>query len=66
MFPQYFHYINVFEPDHELDVVTVQAPVQQTASIQETFTININSSNTGATITFSWDEILFTVPIALQ
>lgn len=54
------------EPDHELDVVTVKAPVQQTASVQETFTIDINSSDTGATITFSWDEIQFTVPIALQ
>ena len=54
------------EPDHELDVVTVQAPVQQTASVQETFTIDIKSSNTGATIAFSWDEIRFSVPIALQ
>lgn len=59
-------FFGVAEPDHELDVVTVQAPVQQTDSMQETFTIAISTSDIGATISFSWDEILFSVPVALQ
>ncbi|WP_114751855.1 DUF2911 domain-containing protein [Pleomorphovibrio marinus] len=54
------------EPDHELDILTVQAPVQQTDSVQETFTIAIRSSDNGATITFNWDDILFTVSVAEQ
>jgi hypothetical protein len=61
---------NVFfgasEPDPELDVVTVNAPVQQPSAEVETFTIDINSSGNGASITFSWDHTLFTVPVALQ
>ncbi|MEX2565164.1 MAG: DUF2911 domain-containing protein [Cyclobacteriaceae bacterium] len=61
---------NVFfgaaEPDPELDVVSVEAAVQQPPSEVETFTIDISSSDNGATITFSWDQTLFTVPVALQ
>jgi hypothetical protein len=54
------------EPDYELDVLTVQAPVQKTDSVVETFTIDIRSANNGATIAFSWDDVLFTVPVAVQ
>jgi len=59
-------FFGVTEPDHEMDLVTVNAPVQKTASEVETFTIDIVSAGTGATINFSWDETLFTVPVALQ
>jgi len=54
------------EPDYERDVVKVQAPVQKTNTVVETFTIDIRSSENGATIAFSWDDILFTVPVAGQ
>lgn len=54
------------EPDYELDVLSVQAPVQKTDSVVETFTIDIHSADNGATIAFSWDDVLFTVPVALQ
>ncbi len=61
---------NVFfgasEPDPELYVVAVIAPVQQPSSEMETFTIDIHSSDNGATITFSWDQVLFFVPVAVQ
>ncbi|WP_158860126.1 DUF2911 domain-containing protein [Lunatibacter salilacus] len=54
------------QPDYALDLLTVQAPVQKTDSVVETFTIDIRSANTGATIAFSWDDVLLTVPVALQ
>jgi hypothetical protein len=54
------------DPDYDLDIVTVDAPVQQTASEVETFTIGFGSTDTGATINFSWDQTMFSVPIAIQ
>ena len=54
------------EPDGTLDVLSVRVPVQKTDSVVETFTIEISSSDTGATIAFSWDNVLFTVPVVLQ
>lgn len=54
------------EPDRELDVVRVSAPVQPTPSEVETFTIDFSSADSGARITFSWDQTQFTVPVALQ
>ncbi len=59
-------FFGAVEPDDELDVVTVTAPVQQTDSVVETFTIEINSTDAGAAINFMWDQILFTVPVAQQ
>jgi hypothetical protein len=54
------------EPDHELDLVTVDAPVQQPPAEVETFTIEMSSTETGATINFVWDQTQFSVPVALQ
>lgn len=54
------------EPDYALDVLTVQAPVQETNPVVETFSIDIPSSDNGAIIVFSWDDVLFTVPVALK
>jgi hypothetical protein len=54
------------EPDHELDIVTVDAPVQKPASEVETFTIGFSKTDTGVLINFSWVQTLFTVPVALQ
>ena len=59
-------FFGAVEPDEELDVVTVEAPVQQTASIVETFTIEFSGNNSGVMINFSWDETMFTVPVAIQ
>ena len=59
-------FFGVAEPDHALDVVTVDAPVQKPASEVETFTIDFSTTATGATINFSWDQTMFTVPVAIQ
>ncbi|WP_339926118.1 DUF2911 domain-containing protein [uncultured Cyclobacterium sp.] len=59
-------FFGIAEPDHELDVVTVDAQVQSTASEVETFTIDVVTSENGATINYSWDQTLFTVPVTLQ
>lgn len=59
-------FFGAVEPDYDLDVVTVDAPVQQTTSVVETFTIGFSSTGSGVTINFSWDDVLFTVPVALQ
>ncbi|MFT4739112.1 MAG: hypothetical protein ACI8QD_002304 [Cyclobacteriaceae bacterium] len=62
--------INVFfgatEPDHALDLLTVDAPVEQPLAEVETFTIEMISTDTGATINFSWDQTLFAVAIVQQ
>jgi hypothetical protein len=54
------------EPDYELDVLTIEAPVQRPASPVETFTIGFSSTDKGANINFSWDQTMFQVPVALQ
>ncbi|SHM84960.1 Protein of unknown function [Cyclobacterium lianum] len=54
------------EPDAALDVLSVKAPVQQTNSTVETFTIDIRAADNAARITFSWDNVRFSVPVALQ
>jgi hypothetical protein len=59
-------FFGVAEPDHELDVLTVEAPVEQNPTIVETFTIAIESSGPGAVINFKWDDVIFTIPVALQ
>jgi len=59
-------FFGVTDPDPDLDIVTVDAPVQQTASEVETFTIGFSATDTGTTINFSWDQTMFTVPVAIQ
>ena len=54
------------EPDHELDVVTIDAPVQKPATEVETFTIGYSTTDTGVTINFTWVQTLFTVPVTIQ
>ena len=54
------------EPDYELDIVTVDAPVKRPASEVETFIIGFSTTDTGVIINFSWDQTLFTVPVAIQ
>ncbi len=59
-------FFGVAEPDPELDIVTVDAQVQKTASEVETFTIGFSKNDAGVTINFSWDQTMFTIPIAVQ
>ena len=59
-------YFGYAEPDHELDVVTVDAPVQKQDAEVETFTIGFSGTDTGVAINFSWVQTLFSVPIVLQ
>ena len=54
------------EPDNELDMVTIEAPVEKPAAEVETFTIGYSTTDTGVMINFSWVETLFTVPVAIQ
>lgn len=56
----------VAEPDPELDVLTVEAPVSIQSNETEMFTININKTDTGAQIDFVWDKVLFSVPVTVQ
>jgi hypothetical protein len=53
------------EPDHDLDIVTVTAPVQQASEVEK-FTIGFSTADTGVTVNFNWGETMFTVPVALQ
>lgn len=54
------------EPDYDLDVLTIEVPVQKPASEVETFTIDFSSTEEGATINFTWDQTMLQVPVALQ
>ncbi|WP_375577717.1 DUF2911 domain-containing protein [Marivirga tractuosa] len=54
------------EPDYELDVVTIEVPVQKPTSAVETFTIGFSSTDNGANINFSWDQTMFQVPVTIQ
>lgn len=54
------------EPDNELDIVTVDAPVQKPAAEVETFTIGFSAKDSGVNINFGWDQSMFSVPVAIQ
>lgn len=53
------------EPDHTLDLFSVEAPVSKQTAVTEMFTININGKGNGAQIDFVWDKVLFSVPITI-
>ncbi|WKK80693.2 DUF2911 domain-containing protein [Marivirga arenosa] len=59
-------FFGAVEPDYELDVVAVNAPVEKSASIVEIFTIGFMPNDGGTTIHFSWDDVMFTVPVSVQ
>lgn len=56
-------FFGVSEPDHELDIVTVSAPVIRQTNPMEQFTILINNAGGSAKIDFIWDDVMFTVPV---
>ena len=53
------------EPDYELDVISYDAPVTRQSQVTEQFTINIENEGNGARIDFIWDDVLFSVPVAV-
>jgi hypothetical protein len=59
-------FFGVAEPDPELDILTVSAPVIMQTNSTEQFTILINNAGGNAKIDFIWDKVMFTVPVALQ
>lgn len=59
-------FFGAVEPDEELDVLTVEVTAQKSASSVETFTIGFSAMDEGVNINFSWDEIMFQVPVRVQ
>lgn len=59
-------FFGISDPDPELDMVTVDAPVQKLMAEVETFTIGFSTTDRGVSINFSWDQTLFSVPVAIQ
>jgi hypothetical protein len=51
------------DADHELDVLSVDAPVQKNATPVETFLISFKPDSTWVRMDMAWDEVLFSVPI---
>ena len=56
----------LYEPDHSLDVVTVEVPVEPAPSGTEQFTINFDNDSSGVQMKFIWDKILVRVPLRVQ
>jgi hypothetical protein len=54
------------DADHELDVLSVDAPVQQNSPIVETFLISFQPDSAAVRMDMAWDDVLFSVPIAAK
>lgn len=54
------------EPDHSLDLLTVEVPVDPMLSEVETFTISFESDSVGVNMNMAWDKTLLRVPIGLR
>jgi len=54
------------EPDHKLDVLQVEVPVQQAPTETEMLTINFGSDSTGVKMDLVWDQTLVSVPISIK
>jgi len=54
------------EPDHSLDVVTVDVPVEIAPRETEQFTISFDNDSSGAEMNFIWDKTLVRVPLRIQ
>ena len=59
-------FFGAVEPDTELDILTVDAPVKKLSSEVETFTIDFSGTDEGVIINFTWDQTQFTIPVAIQ
>lgn len=54
------------EPDHSLDVLTVDVPVQSLLTEAEVFTISFESDSLGVNMNMAWDKTLLQVPIGIR
>ncbi|MBK5279308.1 MAG: DUF2911 domain-containing protein [Bacteroidia bacterium] len=54
------------EPDHSLDVISIEAPVETSPTESEMFTISFESYPDGVMMNFVWGKTLFGVPITIQ
>lgn len=52
-----------FEPDHTLDILKTNVPVQSTASPVEQYTINLLQVEGGIDISFEWANVKLVVPV---
>jgi len=59
-------FFGIGEPDPEMDVLSVDAPVTPQANETEMFTINFSSDSEAILMNFIWDKTLFSVPITVQ
>ncbi len=53
------------EPDHSLDVLSIEAPLETSPTESELFTISFESYPDGVMMNFVWDKTLFGVPITM-
>lgn len=56
----------LYEPDHSLDVVTVEVPVEPAPPGTEQLTINFDNDSSGVQMNFIWDKVLVHVPLRIQ
>ena len=54
------------EPDHSLDVLTVDIPVEPMAAEVEVFTISFEPDSAGVNMNMAWDMTLLSVPIGIR
>jgi hypothetical protein len=54
------------EPDHSLDLLTVEIPVDPMLTEVEMFTISFESDSVGINMNMAWDKTLLRVPIGLR
>lgn len=55
-----------FEPNHSLDVVTVEVPVETMPTETEQFTISFDNDSSGVKMNFIWDKTLVRIPLRIQ
>lgn len=53
------------EPDHDLDVLKADVPVDSTVAVAEQFTITFNSDSASLKMNFIWDRTLVSIPITI-
>ena len=53
------------EPDHDLDILKADVPVDSTTAVTEQFTIGFNNDSASVKMNFIWDKTLVSVPISI-
>jgi hypothetical protein len=54
------------EPNHDLDVLSVEVPTSKSAASSEQFVINFSQNPAGLTMNLDWDQTHVQVPIAIK